>query len=421
MLPSLAHGQRLPRGVYGAIAELGCKSLTACASLLAAALEVGVFGQVAGHRAQRRGVSPRVAEGAAAVLTATLRVQRGVPGFVDRGLVLQNLVEIMVRGVSGRGTPTGAEEAQDAEEQGRANARDHRRGVPWVRPDREAASRAPVRTGRAVDSDRHLPRFGISPRAKARYSARTPPMPLVNHARRELHLKIVYYGPGLGGKTTNLELIHSRSAPSRRGKLVSLATESERTLFFDLLPVELGEMRGYRVRLHVCTVPGQIAYDATRRLVLRHVDGIVFVVDSQEARLDDAVESIRNLYDNLERQGDDPDRMPLVVQYNKRDLPGVLPIEVLAEALSVPANVTQYEAIATEGVGVFETLKAITKSCLKLAPEPSSLPDGRSPSILPGRRASMYAARGSGSPSVSVPRAPRVPMIALGLSDDGDG
>ncbi|MBJ70781.1 MAG: gliding-motility protein MglA, partial [Sandaracinus sp.] len=191
-------------------------------------------------------------------------------------------------------------------------------------------------------------------------------MPLVTHAKRELHLKVVYYGPGLGGKTTNLELIHARSRPENRGRLVSLMTEAERTLFFDLLPMDLGHFKGYRVRLHLCTVPGQIAHDATRRLVLRHVDGVVFVVDSQDGRMEQNVESIRNLADNLRLQGDDPDRIPLVVQYNKRDLSIALPVDDLREALAVPEDVAQVEASALEGWGVFETLKAITKACLKL-------------------------------------------------------
>jgi hypothetical protein len=215
-------------------------------------------------------------------------------------------------------------------------------------------------------------------------------MPLVNHARQEIHLKVVYYGPGLGGKTTNLELIHSRTKPDRRGKLISLATESERTLFFDLLPVELGVFKGYQVRLHLCTVPGQIAHDRTRRLVLRHVDGIVFVVDSQAERLEHNRESITNLADNLRRQGDDPDQLPLVVQYNKRDLPNALPLEELRAALHVPAEVPELEAIAVEGAGVFETVKTILKACLKIVGDPRRAREGRSPSILPGKRASMF-------------------------------
>ena len=237
-------------------------------------------------------------------------------------------------------------------------------------------------------------------------------MPLVNHARRELHLKIVYYGPGLGGKTTNLEYIHRHSAPARRGKLISLVGEAERTLFFDLLPVELGELKGYTVRLHLCTVPGQIARDATRRLVLRHADGVVFVVDSQQGRVEANVEAIRNLADNLRLQGDDPDRIPLVVQYNKRDLPSAMDVASLQAALGVPDDIPQVEASALEGWGVFETLKHITKACLRLAGDPARMPEGRSPSILPGRRASMYrAAEELPVPQVVVPKAPPVPSF----------
>src|SRR5262245_11343590 len=168
-------------------------------------------------------------------------------------------------------------------------------------------------------------------------------MPVVQHALKELHVKLVYYGPGLGGKTTNLEWIHQNSRPEYRGKLLSLTTETERTLFFDLLPVELGTYKDYTVRLHLCTVPGQIRYDQTRRLVLRHADGIVFVVDSQQAAYDANIESVRNLEVNLLKQGDDPTRMPLVVQYNKRDLPDVMPIDELRDVLRVPAGVAEVE------------------------------------------------------------------------------
>lgn len=242
-------------------------------------------------------------------------------------------------------------------------------------------------------------------------------MPLVNHGHQEIHLKVVYYGPGLGGKTTNLELIHARTKPDRRGKLISLATESERTLFFDLLPVELGVFMGYQVRLHLCTVPGQIAHDRTRRLVLRHVDGIVFVVDSQPERLLDNRESIVNLATNLRMQGDDPDVLPLVVQYNKRDLPGVLPVEVLRAELGVPEGVPELEAVAVRGVGVFETVKTMLKQCLKIVGDPRKAREGRSPSILPGARASMFPSAGrageasSGVEEVRLPAPARVPLL----------
>jgi mutual gliding-motility protein MglA len=237
-------------------------------------------------------------------------------------------------------------------------------------------------------------------------------MPLVNHAHQEIHLKVVYYGPGLGGKTTNLEQIHSRSKPERRGKLISLATESERTLFFDLLPVDLGVFKGYQIRLHLCTVPGQIAHDRTRRLVLRHVDGIVFVADSQEARMADNRESIVNLATNLRLQGDDPDVLPLVVQYNKRDLPGVLPIAELREQLGVPAGVPELEAVAVRGEGVFETVKTILKGCLKIVGDPRRAKEGRSPSILPGTRASMFPRAGVSELGANpLPRPPKLPRF----------
>jgi signal recognition particle receptor subunit beta len=253
-------------------------------------------------------------------------------------------------------------------------------------------------------------------------------MPLVNHARKEIHLKVVYYGPGLGGKTTNLEFIHKHTRPDHRGKLISLMGESERTLFFDLLPMELGRFKGYRVRVHLCTVPGQLARDQIRQRVLRHVDGIVFVVDSQEGREDENLESIRNLETNLREQGDEPDRMPLVIQYNKRDLDNALSVEELRRALNVPGGVEQVEASALYGGGVFDTLKRIIKGCLHLVGDPRNAREGRSPSILPGRRPSMYpsarppAARSTppdGVPAgdVVVPGAPRAPSMPF--EDDG--
>lgn len=203
-------------------------------------------------------------------------------------------------------------------------------------------------------------------------------MPLVQHLTEELHLKIVYYGPGLGGKTSNLEFIHQTARPEARGKLVSLVTEAERTLFFDLLPMELGVFRGYRLRLHLCTVPGQMAMDRTRQLVLRGVDGVVFVVDSQPERIDSNIESMLNLEANLRLQGDDPLQIPQVVQYNKRDLWTAMSIEELRTALSIPLGTPEFEASAATGYGVFETLKAVTKLCLNRVGNPRSLPEGRS-------------------------------------------
>ncbi len=215
-------------------------------------------------------------------------------------------------------------------------------------------------------------------------------MPHVDHANRELRLKLVYYGPGLGGKTTNLEHIHRKARPDMRGKLVALNDGAERTLFFDLLPVDLGTFKGYSVRVHLCTVPGQIAHDRVRRLVLRNVDGIVMVVDSQIERVYENIESIRNLETNLRLQGDDASRLPMVVQYNKRDLRSAVAVPTLRDVLGVPEQVAQIEAVASQGIGVQETLKAILKASLSLVEEPSAAPAGRSPSILPGRHVSMF-------------------------------
>ncbi len=183
--------------------------------------------------------------------------------------------------------------------------------------------------------------------------------------------------------------------------------------FFDLLPVELGDYKGYRNRLHLCTVPGQIALDKTRRLVLRHVDGVVFVVDSQRAALPGNVESILNLETNLVRQGDDPRRVPLVVQYNKRDLPDVLAVDELHEALRVPDGVPELEACARTGQGVGETLKAVVKACLTLIGDPRDLREGHSPSLLPGIRPSMYP--DLVPPAMSTPVFPKPPPVPQSL------
>jgi signal recognition particle receptor subunit beta len=209
-------------------------------------------------------------------------------------------------------------------------------------------------------------------------------MPNVDHGQRQLHLKIVYYGPGFGGKTTNLEYLHRHSRADRRGKLISLVTESERTLFFDLLPMSLGSFRGYTVRLHLCTVPGQIVQDATRRTILRHVDGIVFVVDCQDGREEDNRQSAIELAQNLSQLGIDAAQLPMVVQYNKRDLDTSLPVADLREALAIPEDAEEVEASARYGGGVFETLKVISRACLRAIGDPGRAHPGRSPSILPG-------------------------------------
>ncbi len=189
-------------------------------------------------------------------------------------------------------------------------------------------------------------------------------MSMINYASREINCKIVYYGPGLGGKTTNLEYIYAKVAPNTRGKLISLATETERTLFFDFLPVDLGTIRGFKTRFHLYTVPGQVYYNASRKLILKGVDGVVFVADSQVERLDANIEAMHNLYENLAEYGYDLRQIPFVVQYNKRDLPNVSPVGELNQHLN-PDHVPAYEAVATKGVGVFDTLKAIAKLVIK--------------------------------------------------------
>jgi signal recognition particle receptor subunit beta len=188
-------------------------------------------------------------------------------------------------------------------------------------------------------------------------------MSFINYASREINCKIVYYGPGLCGKTTNLQFVYQKTAPDARGKMISLATETERTLFFDFLPLALGEIRGFKTRFHLYTVPGQVFYDASRKLILKGVDGVVFVADSQEERTDANVESLDNLRFNLREQGYDLDKLPYVVQYNKRDLPGVMPVEEMRRELN-PTDVPDFEACATSGEGVFETLKAVAKLIL---------------------------------------------------------
>jgi signal recognition particle receptor subunit beta len=222
-------------------------------------------------------------------------------------------------------------------------------------------------------------------------------MSMINYASREINCKIVFYGPGLGGKTTNLEHVYSKVQPDTRGKLISLATETERTLFFDFLPVDLGTIRGFKTRFHLYTVPGQVYYNASRKLILKGVDGIVFVADSQTERMEANMEAMQNLYDNMAEYSYDLTKMPFVVQYNKRDLPNAPPLRELQAALNpgweVPDAVRQrvtpdpfrpgenlveqiptgewverapyFEAVAVAGDGVFDTLKAVSKLVLK--------------------------------------------------------
>ncbi len=221
-------------------------------------------------------------------------------------------------------------------------------------------------------------------------------MSMINYASREINCKLVYYGPGLGGKTTNLEHIYAKVSPNTRGKMISLATETERTLFFDFLPVDLGTIRGFKTRFHLYTVPGQVYYNASRKLILKGVDGIVFVADSQIERMEANVESMQNLYDNMSEYGYDVTKIPFVIQYNKRDLPNAAPVEALQAALnpgwpivdaalqkvtSDPLHsgeflveragnewvgrATYHQAVAIRGDGVFDTLKTVSKLVLK--------------------------------------------------------
>jgi len=185
-------------------------------------------------------------------------------------------------------------------------------------------------------------------------------MSMINYASREINCKIVYYGTGLGGKTTNLEYIYSRVNPDTKGKMISLATESERTLFFDFLPIDLGEVRGFKTRFHLYTVPGQVYYNASRRLILKGVDGLVFVADSQASRAEANIESMHNLYENLEAYGYDLESIPFAIQYNKRDMPNILPMEELRAQIN-PMGQPDFEGTAIEGKGVFETLSCVSK------------------------------------------------------------
>lgn len=189
-------------------------------------------------------------------------------------------------------------------------------------------------------------------------------MSFINYSSREINCKIVYYGPGLCGKTTNLQYIYNKTNPTAKGKMISLATETERTLFFDFLPLSLGEIRGFKTRFHLYTVPGQVFYDASRKLILKGVDGVVFVADSQVERMEANIESIENLRSNLKEHGYELDSIPYVIQYNKRDLPNAAPVDELRRLLNT-GNAPDFEASATTGEGVFDTLKAVAKLVLQ--------------------------------------------------------
>ena len=190
-------------------------------------------------------------------------------------------------------------------------------------------------------------------------------MSFINYSSREINCKIVYYGPGLCGKTTNLQHIYSKTNPELKGKMISLATETERTLFFDFLPLALGQIRGFKTRFHLYTVPGQVFYDASRKLILKGVDGVVFVADSQVERMEANIESLDNLRVNLAEQGYDMDKISTVMQYNKRDLPNAAPLEEMKKVLNADGTLPEFEACATTGQGVFETLKEVARGILR--------------------------------------------------------
>jgi signal recognition particle receptor subunit beta len=245
-------------------------------------------------------------------------------------------------------------------------------------------------------------------------------MVFLNYTTMQMTAKIVYYGPGLCGKTTNLHWIHSKTAPRSRGEMVSLETETDRTLFFDLLPLDVGVIGGMKVRLQLYTVPGQVFYNATRRLVLKGVDGVVFVADSQLAAMDANIESFKNLQGNLTELGLLPEQVPLVFQYNKRDLRNIHPVDTLRDALN-PGGVPAFEAAALHGVGVFETLKSVSALALatvrnriveenrqkqpeagqRVAPAAKEVPP-RDPLTRPVPRASVPAPRSPAPPAASV-------------------
>jgi mutual gliding-motility protein MglA len=188
-------------------------------------------------------------------------------------------------------------------------------------------------------------------------------MSFVNYHTKEINCKIVYYGPGLGGKTTNIQYIYQKTSSQNKGQMITLNTENERTLFFDFLPLDLGEIRGFRTRFHLYTVPGQVFYEANRKLILRGVDGLVFVADSQVERMEANLESLQSLERNLAEQGYDLNKVPMVMQWNKRDLPNIIPVEDMEFQLN-KRKLTSFEAVAVKGDGVFETLKMISKSVL---------------------------------------------------------
>lgn len=252
-------------------------------------------------------------------------------------------------------------------------------------------------------------------------------MATINYAFKEISCKIVYYGAGLCGKTTNLQFIHSTVPPKFRGELISLATEQDRTLFFDFLPLDLGEVKGFKTKFQLYTVPGQVYYNATRKLVLRGVDGVVFVVDSQRERLDENIESFKNLKENLKEYGYDLESIPCVIQYNKRDLPNVFTVAELEKLFNIE-KAPSYEGVATTGVGVKETLKAISSLVLKkLSAEPNE-PSSVQPAKEGGKKVAAPTANSAPAANpassalkataASMPETPRQPERISSIKDD---
>jgi len=241
----------------------------------------------------------------------------------------------------------------------------------------------------------------------------------INYALREISCKIVYYGPGLSGKTTNLQFVHGKAPEKARGELISLATEADRTLYFDFLPLDVGQIAGFATKFQLYTVPGQVFYNATRRLVLRGVDGLVFVADSQASKMDENIESLNNMYDNLQECGIDADTMPLVFQWNKRDIPDILPVETLAAALN-PRGLPAFEAVAPSGVGVFDTLKKITKMVLEDARSRAVERSGKKqPAAPPRPTAESFPQSGASPPPMPEPVGVGADTPVYGESDIG--
>jgi len=247
----------------------------------------------------------------------------------------------------------------------------------------------------------------------------------INYAFKEISCKIVYYGPGLSGKTTNLQYVHKKVPQPTKGELISLATDADRTLYFDFLPINIGSVAGFTTKFQLYTVPGQVYYNATRKLVLRGADGLVFVADSQESKMEENQESLKNLLDNLQEYGYNLNEVPMVIQYNKRDLPGALPLDVLEKALN-PNGLLSFEAVAVKGDGVFDTLKCIIKIVLENARAKSETgsksaepppPQPANPVPLPIRQEMPERAEYEERPAAVSPPRPKMETVGVTRQD----